>query len=48
LIEKGGLSIQSDEVIGVAVETGCQFRKSVAYPEELDGGLTVAKLGNSR
>ncbi len=47
LIESGGLDIQKDSIIGVAVETMCNFRKPIAYPEPIDAGLRVGKLGNS-
>ncbi|MFQ5766178.1 MAG: acyl-CoA thioesterase [Rhodospirillales bacterium] len=47
LIDAGGLDIQAAEVIGIAVETMCRFRKPVAYPEAIDAGLRVGKLGNS-
>ena len=47
LIDQGGLDIQTDGVIGVAVETMCKFNKPLAYPEVLEAGLRVVKLGNS-
>ena len=47
LIDQGGLDIQTDSVIGVAVETMCKFNKPLAYPEVLEAGLRVGKLGNS-
>lgn len=47
LIDEGGLDIQDDTVIGVVVETMCNFRKSLAYPEPIDAGLRVGKLGNT-
>jgi len=47
LIERGGLDIVAGPVIGVAVETMCRFRESVAYPETIEIGLSVGKLGNS-
>ncbi len=47
LIEQGGLNIFDAPVIGVAVETMCQFKESVAYPETIELGLRVGKLGNS-
>jgi acyl-CoA thioester hydrolase len=47
LIEHGGLDIFAAPVIGVAVETMCRFKESVAYPETIELGLRVAKLGNS-
>ena len=47
LIDQGGLDIETDSVIGVAVETMCKFNKPLAYPEVLEAGLKVGKLGNS-
>ncbi len=47
LIDEGGLDIQSADVIGVVVETMCNFRESITYPEPLEAGLRVGKLGNS-
>ena len=47
LIDHGGLDIETDSVIGVAVETMCKFNKPLAYPEVLEAGLRVGKLGNS-
>ena len=47
LIDQGGLDIETDSVIGVAVETMCKFNNPLAYPEVLESGLRVGKLGNS-
>ncbi len=47
LIDAGKLDIQEGRVIGVAVETLCRFHKSFAYPETIDGGLRVGRLGTS-
>lgn len=47
LIERGGLDIHEDAIIGVAAESGCRFRESFAYPETIDAGLRVGHLGNS-
>lgn len=47
LIDPGGLDIHNGSVIGIAVETQCRFFKSFAYPEVVDGGLRVGRLGNS-
>lgn len=47
LIDFGGLDIQSAPVIGIAAETQCRFRRAFAYPEPVDAGLRVARLGNS-
>jgi acyl-CoA thioester hydrolase len=47
LINVGGLDIHAGELIGVAVETQCQFLQSIAFPEKIDAALRVSKLGNS-
>jgi acyl-CoA thioester hydrolase len=47
LMVEGGLDYESGDVVGIAVETMCQFHKSLAFPDKVDAGLRVAKLGNS-
>src|SRR5437763_8009717 len=47
LIRAGGLDFIADPAIGVVVETGCVFRKSLSFPEIIDAGLAVTKLGRS-
>jgi acyl-CoA thioester hydrolase len=46
LIREGGLDIHGD-VIGLVVASSCQFHAPLSYPDELVGGMRVAKLGNS-
>ncbi len=47
LIEQGGLDIKQSPVIGLVVETQCNYFKPVAYPETIHAGLRVAHIGNS-
>jgi acyl-CoA thioester hydrolase len=47
LIHEGGLDIVAAPVIGVVVSSSCQYRKSVAYPQRLEAGLRVDRLGSS-
>src|SRR3954469_11737764 len=47
LIEPGGLDIHNDRVIGIVVETMCRYHRSLAYPDEIDACLRVARLGTS-
>ncbi len=47
LIDSAALDIHGGEVIGLVVETGCQYFAPLAFPEALEGGLRVAHLGNS-
>jgi acyl-CoA thioester hydrolase len=47
LIDPGGLDIHKGTVVGIVAETQCRFFKSFAYPEVVDAGLRVGRLGNS-
>jgi acyl-CoA thioester hydrolase len=47
LVEEGGLDIHGARVIGVAVESGCRYFASLSYPETVDAGLRIARLGTS-
>ncbi len=47
LMAEGGLDFGAGEVVGIAVETMCQFHKSLVFPDLVDAGLRVGKLGNS-
>jgi acyl-CoA thioester hydrolase len=47
LIKVGGFRPQAAEVIGVVVETMCQYRKSISFPEKIDAGLSVAHIGRT-
>jgi acyl-CoA thioester hydrolase len=45
LVRIGGLDIGNDPVVGYVVETSCRFRKPLTFPETIDAGLRVARLG---
>ena len=47
LVEPGVLDIEHGAVIGLVVETGCQYFSSIAFPDLVHAGLRVARLGNS-
>jgi acyl-CoA thioester hydrolase len=46
LIREGGLDIARGAVIGVVVESRCEYRAPLSYPGEIRAGLRVDKLGN--
>jgi acyl-CoA thioester hydrolase len=46
LIEEGGLDIHGSDVIGLVVESGCQYHAPIEYPAALRVGLRVNRLGN--
>ena len=47
LIEEGGLNIHAAPIVGFVVNSGCSYRKPIAYPDKIEAGLRVNKLGNS-
>ncbi len=47
LILEGGLDIHRGEAIGVCAESHCRFLGEMAFPETIEGGVRVEKLGNS-
>ena len=47
LMEEGGFDPHTAEVIGICPETRCRFIESVRYPDALEVGLRIKKLGNS-
>lgn len=47
LIREGGLDYTDGDTVGFAVESQCQFLQPVKFPDVLDAGLRVGKLGNS-
>jgi len=46
LIREGGLDIHASAVIGLVVESRCNYHAPLAYPVEIDAALRVDKLGN--
>jgi acyl-CoA thioester hydrolase len=47
LIEQGALDIEKSEVVGLVVETQCQYFSPIAFPSKVHAGLRVASIGNS-
>src|SRR5690606_26078673 len=47
LVHEGGLDFTAGPVIGIVAESMCRFHKALAYPEVVDAGLRVGRLGNS-
>lgn len=45
LIREGGLDIHADEVIGVCAESACRFKAAFSFPEPVEAGLRVTRLG---
>ena len=47
LIEFADFNPVSAPVIGVIVHSNCNYIKAIAYPDKIEAGLTVKKLGKS-
>ena len=47
LIEQGGLDIHAGAQIGICAESHCRYASPLAFPETVEAGLAVEKLGNS-
>jgi acyl-CoA thioester hydrolase len=47
LIEHGVLDIHHGQAIGLVVETQCNYFSPLAFPQTVDAGLRVARLGLS-
>jgi len=47
LMDATGTDIRTLPAIGLVVETGCRYFKPLSYPDALEVGLGIERLGNS-
>jgi acyl-CoA thioester hydrolase len=47
LIEEGGLDISDGSIVGYVVNSGCEYHSPITYPEAIEAGVRVDRLGNS-
>ena len=47
LIEQGVLDIHGGNTIGLVIETQCNYFAPLAFPQTIEAGIRVAKLGTS-
>ena len=47
LLEAGVLDVEHGAVIGLVVETQCNYFSPIAFPDAVHAGLRVARLGSS-
>lgn len=47
LIEQGALDIHAGDTIGLVIETQCNYFASLAFPQTVQVGIRVARLGTS-
>ncbi len=47
LIGEGGLNFATDPIVGFAIESKCQYRRPITFPETVEARLRVGQIGNS-
>lgn len=47
LIGQGVLDIEHGQTIGLVIETQCNYFEPLAFPQTVEAGIRVARLGNS-
>lgn len=47
LIAEAGLDPNKGAVVGLCVESKCRFLRAIAFPDDVDAGLRIEKLGTS-
>ena len=47
LIEQGALDIHQGQTIGLVVETQCNYFAPLAFPQGVEAGIRVARIGGS-
>jgi acyl-CoA thioester hydrolase len=47
LIEQGVLDIHQGETIGLVIETQCNYFSPLAFPQTVEAGIRVSRLGGS-
>lgn len=47
LIEQGGLDIHRSDIVAYVVNSQCHYLAPISYPEQIEVGMSVKKLGTS-
>ncbi|HSK22189.1 MAG TPA: thioesterase family protein [Egicoccus sp.] len=47
LIERSGVDVRELDAVGLVVETGCRYLRPLSFPQHLEIGLAVERLGSS-
>ena len=47
LMAQGVLDYRDGETVGLVVETGCQFFSPIAFPDTVNAGVRVTRIGTS-
>lgn len=47
LIQKTGFDIHNSEIIGLVVDSACSFLQELSFPEIIEVGVAIGKIGTS-
>jgi acyl-CoA thioester hydrolase len=47
LVREGALELKAGRIIGLVAETHCSYFASLAFPDHVDAGLRVTRIGNT-
>ncbi len=47
LIQKTGFDIHHSDIIGLVVDSSCSFQQELSFPEIIEVGVAIGKIGNS-
>ena len=47
LIDDCSFDPHGDEIVGIVVETMCSFKKPISFPDQINLGLRIGKLGRT-
>jgi acyl-CoA thioester hydrolase len=47
LIDGHSLDVENSDIVGLVVETQCQYFRPITFPDTVDAGIRVVKLGTS-
>ena len=47
LIEEGGLVLPDAPIVGFVVNSGCEYHSPIMYPDKIEAGVRVDRLGRS-
>lgn len=47
LIQKTGFDIHNSEIIGLVVDSACSYLQELSFPEIIEVGVAIGKIGNS-
>lgn len=47
MMARGGLDYLNGETVGFVVETRCSYKRPIAFPDIVEAGIRVARIGSS-